>query len=183
MSVNPNTQTTSDTTAPAPPQPEPRTATAHLPAPAAPVVLDKQPSSWHVLWHTDSPHTGQHWADLPVHSVVGTAEFLAGRDRRVAEQELAERGLSHYDIPDAVSAGDALERARARWEAEGPHAAWFAFIAEDAELIESVRAQFQPTPEQEQAAFATLQAAFAAYPAPAVTLTLEEADAIVSGRD
>ncbi|MEU1221310.1 hypothetical protein [Streptomyces microflavus] len=153
-----------------------------------PVVLDKRPSSWQVLWHTDSPLTGEQWADLPVHSVVRTAQFLAGQEWHVAEQRLAAQGLSRYGFsahedfpPNPVSAGHALTLARARWETEGPHSAWFAFLDEDPELIESVRAQFNPTPEQEREAFTRLTDAITAAEAQTATVTLPELQALATG--
>lgn len=149
----------------------------------APVVLDKRPARWQVLWHTVSPLTGEQWADLPVHSVVRTSQLLAGQEWPVVEQRLAARGLSRYGFPEAVSAGHALALARARWQSEGPHAAWFAFLDEDIALIDSVRAEFHLTPEQERDALTRLSAAFAAGKAPATTLTFTEAHAIASGQE
>ncbi|MEU0857475.1 hypothetical protein ABZ352_18830 [Streptomyces griseofuscus] len=155
---------------------EARDVLAAASARPAPVVLDKRPSSWQVLWHTNSPLTGEHWADLPLHSVVRTSQFLAGQDWPVAEQRLAARGLSRYGFRDAVSAGHALELARERWQHEGPHAAWFAFLTEEAPAIEAMRAEYDPTPEQERAAFAYAMAA-----ADSPALTLADLRAIASG--
>lgn len=149
----------------------------------APLTLDKTPESWQVLFHTETPLTGAQWADMPVHSVLRTEQLRAGHDWEVVEQRLAARGLSRYGFPDAVSAGHALSLARARWEEEGPHAAWFAFLDEDAELIESVRAQYNLTPEQERDAFERLSAAFTEEALPATTITFAEMRAIANGQE
>ncbi|MFD9248317.1 hypothetical protein [Streptomyces bottropensis] len=133
-----------------------------------PVVVDKTPESWQVLFATESPFTGERWADFPVVSVKRTDRLRAGHDWDVVERRLAGAGLSRYGFADAVSAGHALSLARARWEAEGPHAAWFRFLAEEAPVIEALREEYEPTPEQERDAFEYAQRA-AASPAPELT--------------
>ncbi|WP_030372407.1 hypothetical protein [Streptomyces rimosus] len=145
----------------------------------APVVLDKRPSSWQVLWHTESPLTGEQWADLPVHSVVRTSQLRAGQDWATTDQQLTARGLSRYDFPAAVSAGHALALAQERWREDGPHSAWFAFLDGASEEIESLRAKYNPTPEQERQAFAWAMATLAN---PAPELTFAEVQAIASGQ-
>ncbi|MGW1786338.1 hypothetical protein ACWCQQ_45815 [Streptomyces sp. NPDC002143] len=104
-----------------------------------PVVLEKTPESWQVLFHTDLPLPGEQGADLPVYSVVRTAQLRAGHDWEVVEPRLAARGLARYGFADAVSAGHALTLACARWQEEGPHAAWFAFLADEAPATEALR--------------------------------------------
>ncbi|MEU7228999.1 hypothetical protein [Streptomyces chrestomyceticus] len=145
----------------------------------APVVLDKRPSSWQVLWHTESPLTGEQWADLPVHSVVRTAQLRAGHDWDTTDQRLAARGLSRYGFPSAVSAGHALALAQERWREDGPHSAWFAFLDGASEEIESLRAKYNPTPEQERRAFAWAMSTLAN---PSPELTLADLHAIASGQ-
>ncbi|MEU6632901.1 hypothetical protein ABZ905_32145 [Streptomyces parvus] len=130
-----------------------------------PVVMTKESRSWQVLFAKESSLSGAEWADFPVVSVHRTARLKSGDDWDVVHRRLDAAGLARYGVI-ASSAGHALHVARARWETEGPHSAWFAFLAEDAELIESVRAQFSPTPEQEREAFDRLTAAFAAEDAP-----------------
>jgi hypothetical protein len=144
----------------------------------SPVALEKTPESWQVLFHTESPLTGAQWAAMPVHSVVRTAQLRAGHDWHVAEQRLAARGLVRYGFPDAVSAGHALSLARARWEEAGPHSAWFAFLRDEAPAIEELRAEYQPTPEQERAVF---EYATAAVANPAPDLTFADLQAIARG--
>ncbi|MFB6505554.1 hypothetical protein ACFC07_22315 [Streptomyces sp. NPDC056099] len=144
----------------------------------APLTLDKTPESWQVLFHSNSPLTGERWADLPVHSVVRTVQLRAGHDWEVVEQRLAAQSLARYGFPDAVSAGHALSLAKERWEAEGPHAAWFEFLANEAPAIEELRATYDPTPAQERAAF---EYATAAAVNPAPELTLADLQAIARG--
>lgn len=104
-----------------------------------PVVLEKKPESWQMLFHTDSPLTGEQGADLPVHSVVRTTQLRAGHDWEVVEPRLAARGLARYGFADAVSARHAPTLACARRQEEGPNAAWFAFLADEAPAIEALR--------------------------------------------
>ncbi|WP_404949078.1 hypothetical protein HFP70_35435 [Streptomyces sp. ARC14] len=146
-----------------------------------PVVMTKESRSWQVLFAKESPLTGAEWADFPVVSVHRTARLRSGDDWHVVNRRLDAAGLARYGVI-ASSAGHALHVARARWETEGPHSAWFAFLSEDAELIESVRAQFNPTPEQEREAFARLTDAITAAEAEAGTVTLPELHAIASGQ-
>ncbi|AWI32639.1 hypothetical protein [Streptomyces tirandamycinicus] len=141
------------------------------------VTLAKNPRSWQVLLHTDSPLTGARWADLPLHSVVPAEQLCAGQDWHAVDQQLTARGLTRYGFPHAMSAGHALDLARKRWEAKGPRAAWFAFLREEAPAIEAMRAEYAPTPEHERAAFEFATAAVA-HPAP---LTLAELRAIANG--
>ncbi|MBV1940819.1 hypothetical protein KUF83_30255 [Streptomyces sp. BV286] len=144
-----------------------------------PVVMDKTPESWQVLLHTESPLTGEQWADMPVHSVVRTTQLRAGHAWTVTEQRIAARGLTRYGFPDAVSAGHALWLARKRWETEGPHSAWFEFLANEAPAIEALRGTYAPTPEQERTAFEYVTAAAAMPPAP--DLTFADLQAIARG--
>ncbi|MGC4950979.1 hypothetical protein ACLQ2N_32910 [Streptomyces sp. DT224] len=143
----------------------------------APVVLDKTPESWQVLFHQTSTLTSDRWADLPLHSVVRTEQLLNGYGWREVDMSLTARGLARYGVT-ASSAGHALMVARKRWETEGPHAAWFRFLAEEAPAIEALRAEYAPTPARERAAFEFATAA-AATPAP--DLTLADLHAIATG--
>ncbi|MFD7764131.1 hypothetical protein [Streptomyces microflavus] len=146
-----------------------------------PVAMTKESRSWQVLYAKESPLTGAEWADFPVVSVHRTARLKCGDDWDVVNRRLDAAGLARYGVI-ASSAGHALHVARARWETDGPHSAWFAFLNEDAELIESVRAQFNPTPEQEREAFARLTDAITAAEAQTATVTLPELHAIASGQ-
>ncbi|MGW0757102.1 hypothetical protein ACWD1Y_11540 [Streptomyces sp. NPDC002814] len=121
-----------------------------------PVVMEKVSRSWQVLFSVNSPLTGEDWANFPVVSVQRTARLRAGQDWHVVERRLAAEGLARYGVI-AVSVGHALHVARKRWETEGPHAAWFEFIANEAPAIEALRETFEPTPEQERDAFAYAQ--------------------------
>ncbi|MGA5411503.1 hypothetical protein ACPCSC_30150 [Streptomyces lavendulocolor] len=116
-----------------------------------PVVLEKVSRSWQVLFSVNSPLTGADWAGFPVVSVQRTARLRAGQDWHVVERRLEAEGLARYGVI-AVSAGHALTVARARWEEEGPHSAWFRFLAEEAPAIEEPRETYGPTPAQERKA-------------------------------
>ncbi|WP_330335653.1 hypothetical protein OHS33_39130 (plasmid) [Streptomyces sp. NBC_00536] len=144
----------------------------------APVTLAKQPASWQVLWYAESPLSGERWADLPVHSIVRTAQLRAGQDWNVVDGRLDARGLKRYGIR-AVSAGDALVQARARWEQDGPFSGWWAFLEDDAPHIENMRATYEPTPEQERAAY---EYAVAAVANPPLGLTPADLHAIANGQ-
>ncbi|MFC8640100.1 hypothetical protein ACFUC2_04990 [[Kitasatospora] papulosa] len=135
-----------------------------------PVVLEKDPGGWQVLFATKSSFTGERWADMPVVSVKRTSQLRAGHDWDVVERRLDGAGLSRYGFPRAVSAGHALNLARKRWEAEGPHAAWFRFLAEEAPAIEELRETYAPTPTQEREAFEFAQRATADGPMPELSL-------------
>lgn len=154
--------------------------TPRKPAPAAPAApdLEKAATSRQVLFHRHSPLAGPHWADLPVHSVIPTP----ARGDQAAWDELAAyldaNDLDRYGIPAAASDGDAVMQARRRWENEGPYAAWFAFLHTEAPAIEAMRAEYEPTPEQERAAF---EFATAATGDPAAPFTVDELHALVSG--
>ncbi|MDX2545922.1 hypothetical protein ACOT81_38330 [Streptomyces sp. WI04-05B] len=103
-------------------QPLSRDVVAYAYGQPGPVVLEKKPESWQMLFHTDSPLTGGQEADLPVYSVVRTAQLRAGHDWEVDERRLAARGLARYGFADAVSAGHALTLARAgRRRGRTPH--------------------------------------------------------------
>ncbi|MFD4933483.1 hypothetical protein [Streptomyces virginiae] len=166
-----------------------RPVKAAAPAPAEPtrppVALVKQPASWQVLWYAESPLTGEQWADLPVHSVVRTEQLLAGQDWDVVDARLTEQGLKRYgfpvreDYPVAVSASHALSLARELWETEGPHAQWFRFLDDEAPYIEEMRAAYDPTPEQERAAY---EYAVAAVANPLPALTFADLRAIAAGQ-
>jgi hypothetical protein len=144
---------------------EARDVMAYAYAKPGPVVLDKTPESWQVLFATESPFTGERWADFPVVSVKRTVQLRAGHDWDVVERRLAGAGLSRYGFPRAVSAGHALRLAQERWETEGPHAAWYALRRDEAPAIEALREEYEPTPEQEHAALEFAQRA-TANPAP-----------------
>ncbi|MFI5859298.1 hypothetical protein [Streptomyces parvulus] len=144
-----------------------------------PVVLEKNPGGWQVLFATKSPFTGERWADMPVVSVKRTAQLRAGHGWDVVERRLDGAGLSRYGFTDAVSAGHALHLARKRWETEGPHAAWFQFLTEEAPAIEALREEYEPTPEREREAFEFAQRATADGPLP--ELSLADLQAIARG--
>ncbi|MET9528181.1 hypothetical protein [Streptomyces coeruleorubidus] len=116
-----------------------------------PVVMEKASRSWQVLFSTKSPLTGADWAGFPVVSVQRTARLRAGQDWHVVERRLEAEGLARYGVI-AVSAGHALTVARARWEEEGPHSAWYAFLRDEAPAIEALREEHEPTPELDFAA-------------------------------
>ncbi|MFJ4342635.1 hypothetical protein [Streptomyces sp. NPDC088915] len=103
---------------------------------AAPVPLttDKAPVSRQVLYFLDSPLTGEHRYDLPVHSVVRTDWLRLGRPWEVIDARLAEQGLARYGFPRAESNGHALAMARTRWEEEGPYAEWWDVIKPELDL-------------------------------------------------
>ncbi len=90
---------------------------------SAPVVLSKTYASWQVLFHKVSPLTGERWADLPVHSVVRTSQLRAGHGWDVVDARLDAEGLTRYGFR-CWSAGDALLRARRRWETRSDSAYW-----------------------------------------------------------
>ncbi|MFB8025935.1 MULTISPECIES: hypothetical protein [unclassified Streptomyces] len=119
-----------------------------------PVIMDKAPGKWAVLFMRESPLTGEQWADMPVVSVLRTARLQAGHDWDVIDRRLDGAGLSRYGFTKAVSAGHALSLARKHWETHGPHAAWFRFLAEEAPFVETLREADGLTPEQEREAFA-----------------------------
>jgi len=91
-------------------------------------VLNVPMISRQVLFHLDSPYTGECWADFPLHSIVTTEQLRAGRDWHAVDDELKERGLARYGFADTDSEEDAIDRAQWRWEADGPHASWFAYL-------------------------------------------------------
>jgi hypothetical protein len=97
----------------------------------APVVIDKRPSSWQVLFAPDAQPAGERWADMPVVDVIRTTQYRAGREWHVVDDRLAARGLKRIGFPDAVSAGHALKLAQEWWQAQGPHACWFEFVANE----------------------------------------------------
>ncbi|MFC8538059.1 hypothetical protein ACFUJY_29665 [Streptomyces sp. NPDC057249] len=142
-----------------------------------PVILHKESRSWQVLYSTQAQPTGPNWADFPAVSVQRTARLLAGEQWHAVSQRLEAEGLARYGVI-ASSAGHALMVARKRWETEGPHSAWFRFLAEEAPAIEALRAEYDPTPAQERAAF---EAATAAAANPAPDLTLADLRAIATG--
>ncbi|MER6230930.1 hypothetical protein ABT169_17525 [Streptomyces sp. NPDC001616] len=143
-----------------------------------PVVMEKVSRSWQVLFSVNSPLTGENWADFPVVSVQRTARLLCGQDWHVVERRLEAEGLARYGVI-AVSAGHALTVARARWEEEGPHSAWFRFLAEEAPAIEELREAYAPTPAQEREAFEFAHRAAADGPMP--ELSLADLQAIARG--
>lgn len=134
-----------------------------------PVIMAKESRSWQVLLSTKSPATGANWADFPAVSVQRTARLLAGQDWHVIQRRLDAEGLARYGVI-AVSAGHALKVARQRWETEGPHAAWFRFLSEEAPAIEALREEHDPAPEDERAAFEFAQRVTAAGPVPELSI-------------
>ncbi|MGW0562863.1 hypothetical protein ACWDZ4_20145 [Streptomyces sp. NPDC003016] len=126
-----------------------------------PVVLEKNPGKWQVLFDTKSPFTGERWADFPVVSVQRSAQLRAGHDWDEVDRRLDGAGLSRYGFADAVSAGHALSRARKHWETHGPHAAWYRFLADEAPAFETLREMHGLTLEQEREAYAYAQRATA----------------------
>ncbi|RSS87004.1 hypothetical protein EF903_17995 [Streptomyces sp. WAC05292] len=152
-----------------------------------PVILAKRPEGWQVLYYAESPLTGEQWADLPVHSVIRTVDLLAGQDWDVVDARLKEQGLKRYGFlghetdsgdPVPVSAGHALHLARKLWEEEGPYAAWWDLLANEADELEALYEEYAPTPDQKREAF---EYAVAAVANPAPAMTWAELHAIATG--